>query len=226
MPKRKNKNNKSNNNNVDRMLANSMKATGSTTSLVASDFSGRRQNFNIVQRPPKNFINQIYWIKELTTQTFATSTTIPIETNIAFQLNNLGDSGNLASIFDQYCCYSATVSVSCDGTSVSNDAVTIFTAIDYDNVNNVGLTSLLEYSTCSESTVSKGTSLIRYIKPCIASNIYGSSGFGSFSTQRCWIDSNSTSVQWYGFRSIAMQTLNVATMRVNIETVWGFRSKW
>jgi hypothetical protein len=210
---------------VDREIVNSIKATGSTTTTVATDLIDRRQNMNIVQTPPKQISNQIYWMKELVIATVSTSTSTYVEANVAFSLNQLNDYSNLTSVFDQYCIYSVAVSFSVDGNSPTGVSVSLLTALDYDNIANIGPVGIANYTNCSETLIGPSSSLVRYVKPCIALAAYTGS-FGGFATQRCWLNCNSPSIQHYGMRAVYLQTNASFLVRTVYEFVLGFRNKF
>jgi hypothetical protein len=210
---------------VDRELVNSVKATGANTTTVASDLIDRRQNMNLVQTPPKQLGNQIYWLKEIIISTVTTSTTTYVESNVSFTLAMFNDYSSLTSVFDQYCIYSAAVSYSIDGNSPVGVSASVLTALDYDNNANIGPVGIAGYNNCSETLLGPSTSLVRYVKPCLALAAYTTS-FTGYATTRCWLNSNSPSIQHYGVRFIALQTNATFPIRVTIELVAGFRNKW
>jgi len=210
---------------VDRVIERTMLQTGSTTSTVASDLVDRRQNMNLVQTPPKQIGNQIYWIEEIVTSTTGTSTTTFVENNSFFNMGQLTDASMVAGVFDQYCIYSVTCAISIDGSSPTGVLATVLTAIDYDNIASIGPSGIIGYSNCSETCISGSASLIRYIKPCLAVAVY-SGAFTSFATQRCWVNSNSLNVQHYGLRCIIMQANAAYNLRFSYKYVVGLRNKF
>jgi len=211
---------------VDRIIINDIKATGSVNSTtVPSDLIDRRQNMNLVQTPPRQIGNQIYWIKELVTSTFTTSTSTYSENNYAFALNQLTDYTSLAGVFDQYCIYSVAASFSVDGNSPTGVSTTLLTALDYDNISNIGPSGIIGYSNCSETLIGPSTSLVRFVKPCLALGSYTGT-FTGYAVQRSWVNCSSSSVYHYGIRSISLQTNAAFNVRVVQEFVVGFRNKW
>ncbi len=213
---------------VDRLLVNSNKPTGSTTTVVETDLIQRRQNFNLVQSPPKNLGNQIYWLRSSTSYDVA----IPAspgsaytESNFLFQLSALSNSSQIGSLFDQYCIYAVTVSIFADNVSSSyGQSLVVHTALDYDNVASVGPTAILGFNSCETSALTVGDSIVRFVKPCVAGNVYGSSAFGSYSTQRIWLDMASKDVSHYGVRMIVIAPPNASSLRVTQNFVVGLRN--
>jgi len=210
---------------VDRELVNSIKATGANSTTVATDLIDRRQNMNLVQTPPKQIGNQIYWVKENVLTTFNTSTSTYVENNWAFTLTGLNDYSNLTSVFDQYCIYSVAASFSVDGLSPVGVSISLLTALDFDNVAAVGPVGIAGFSNCSETLIGPSSSLVRYVKPCIALAAYTGT-FTGYATQRCWLNCSSPSILHYGLRSVGLQTNASFTVRVVFEYVVGFRNKW
>lgn len=211
--------------NVDRILMNSIKATGSNTTTVSTDLVDRRQNMNIVQTPPKQIGNQIYWLKELSTYTFNTSTSTFTESNLSFTLSNLADASLVAGVFDQYCIYSVATSISVDGMSPTGVSATVLTALDYDNVANIGPTGISSYSNCSSALIGPSSSIVRYVKPCIALAAYTGT-FTGYATQRSWLNCSSASINHYGQRIVVLQTNAVFAVRVVSEIVVGLRNHY
>jgi hypothetical protein len=210
---------------VDRVIVDSIKATGSNTTTVATDLVSKRQNMNLVQTPPRMIGNGIYWIKEIVTSTFSTSASTFVENNFSFALNQLNDASLMAGVFDQYCIYSVAIGFSVDGNSPVGVSTTILTALDYDNVSNIGPSGIESYSNCSSTLLGPSSSLVRYVKPCVALAAYTGT-FTGFATQRSWINASSSSVVHYGIRSVALQTAAVFNVRVSQEFVMGFRNKY
>jgi hypothetical protein len=210
---------------VDRLLINSLRPTGANTTIVASDLVDKRQNMDIVQVPPKQIGNQIYWFKEIITSNLATSSTTYTESNTYWTLGGLTDSSTITALFDQYCIYSVVTSVSVDGNSPVGVSCSLLTAIDYDNVSNIGPSGIIQYNSCTETLIGPSTSLVRYVKPCVALAAYTGS-FTGFTTSRTWLNSSSSSVQHYGLRLIALQCASVFNLRVVTEVVVGLRNKF
>jgi len=211
---------------TNQMLVNSAKASGSNTTTVASDVLIRPQNWQLVQTPPRNFFNRITWIRSAYSQIVTVlASGAYTESNVAFQINNLANTSFLAT-FDQYCIYAVTVTVSMDGSTSSTAPVTCYTAIDYDNVANIGLQGIEAYSNLNQCTITPNNSLVRFIQPCIATNIYGSSGFGAYGTVRSWVDANSSNAQHYGFRAVFIQPTSQTVVRYNFEFIIGLRNSF
>jgi hypothetical protein len=216
--------------NVDRELLNSHKLTGSTTTVVASDVNVRRQNMNIVQRPPKSLFDQIFWTN-LSLETILTSSASAItESNIAFGIGSFPDYSSYLQTFDQYCLYSCVISFaylqenSAVTSSVQN--VVVHTAIDYDNITTIGLTALQGFQTYSATQLSPGTSLVRYVKPCIAVSQGGGSSSPALSgVARQWINSSFNAVTHFGLRCIlGITNVSTVSLTFNVTGTLGFRN--
>jgi len=209
---------------VDANLVQMARATGSNTNVVRDDLTERRQNFNLVQTPPKNFMSQIHWVRQSVLQpsAYSTSATLVNEVNFGFILNAIQNVSAYTTVFDQYCIYSATVTFTY-GQSAQQLPIQMFTAIDYDNVANTGLSGISAFSSCNESIIVPGSSLVRFVKPCVALSAY-TGAFTGFTTGRTWIDCNSTTVVHYGIRSVAAPTTSIVTYSVDYSLVIGFRN--
>jgi len=229
MPKggRRNRRRKQSGNATDALQVNSMKLTGASTSFPKYDLVLRRQNMNLVQTPPKQIGNQIYWIKEIYSGTFQASTTTYVENNLQFQLSSLTDASSLAAVFDQYCIYSVTLNLSLDGNQTNPGLMSVsgVTAIDYDNIATIGPSGIIGYSTSAPYTINNDSSHCRFVRPCIAIAGYTGS-FGGFLTARMWCNSSSTNIVHYGIRNVVYQNNVAVVIRTNLEFVVGFRNKW
>jgi hypothetical protein len=211
---------------TDMSIINSSKATGSTTTVVMSDVLNRRQNFNLVETPPKQIGNQIYWFKESVTGSFQTSTSTYSENNFQFQLSSLQGVSSITAMFDQYAFYAISTSFMIDSiqSSGGNAIVTMLTALDYDNISNIGPSGIVQYSSYAESCLSPSVSLIRLVRPCVAPALYSGSAFSNFGTARLWCNSSSNNTVHYGLRAIALQTAATVTVRWNQQWVIGCRN--
>jgi len=198
-----------NNHNVDAMIisSNHGAAKGDVLS-VSSDLRQKQPSFNLVQSPPKNFLNAIHWIKD----SFNWSTTISgaagvTELNQAFNLGQCANATAVASLYDQYCIYSVHTKIMMTGNAIITAAVSygqLYTALDYDNASNITTVSAIQqYSSVESSEIYPGKSYERYLKPCVG-NIIGSSNGSAVTTNpaRLWVNSSSTSQPHYGLRTI------------------------
>jgi hypothetical protein len=209
------------------LQVSSNKPTGSTTSFPASDLKFRRQNFNLVQSPPRQLSNQIYWSRFKNDTTLNSSNISVTETNFLFTGGQfVGGSSNLFACFDQYCIHSVIA------TFTSNANVTtpirLWTAIDYDSVANVGKVGIQAFGSCAfHSLAGDGsTSGERLIYPCIAPQVTSSNLPVPAGVGRMWLDSGYPSVAHYGLRTIVDEWVNVATQTVEVTftAIMGFRN--
>jgi hypothetical protein len=210
-----------------RTLVASNRPTGSTTSFPAEDLVFRRQNMNIVQTPPRQMSNQIFWTKFKQDQTISVSNIAVTETNVDFTAAGFPGVSNFLACFDQYCIHSVVVTFS------SNANVTtpfrIWTAIDYDSISTIGKAALLAYSNCCFASVAGdgSTSHERLIYPCTAPQLTGTSSLPQAGgVGRSWIDSAYPNIQHFGLRSIVDLWVNFSTLAVEITftAVFGFRN--
>jgi hypothetical protein len=225
------KKNKSSRSSVDSEFLSSHRLTGSTTTLVMSDLKSKPQNFNIVQRPPRNFFTQTFWAQLSSADNIVVSSqSAVVESNVSPQANGFPGFAAFAAAFDQYCIYSCVMTVayiqenSAVTSSVQN--VIVHTAIDYDNVSNIGLAALQGYSTYSETQVAPNTSLVRFCKPCISSSQYTTSSTAQPSgVVRQWIDAAYNTIAHFGFRLITGITpVSTVSLNLSFTAVFGFRN--
>lgn len=193
---------------VDHLIAKNHATTVvSQRVTVASDFTQRPIRMNITQSPPRNLLNQIHWIQQsVTLRNNAQVSISNVEDNWSFKLGDLNQYATIAALFDQYCIYSVVFNVSVQPAQLAatTDGLgRITTAIDYDNVGNLGSEAALQqYSSAQTVEVSQnGISVQRYVKPCVTPEIYVVAGTG-YGVGRVWLDTatGSLSVPHYGVR--------------------------
>jgi len=213
---------------TDAEIVNSHKATGSTTNVVVSDLMLKRQNFNIVQRPPKQLSNQIFWCELSTDDMVSLSNTAVTEINVTFAASSFNGFSNAATFFDQYCIYAVTVTLATLVVEASFGAIQCYTAIDYDSSANIGKAALQGYSSFNYTSLGPGgqSSLIRFVKPCIANQVTSSNLPVPGGVVRQWLDVAYPSVAHYGLRNIFdIYSANVTNAVHRVYTaVVGFRN--
>jgi len=216
---------------VDREITSSSQVAGKGMTLApALDYTRRQPSFQLVQTPPRNFMDQIHWVRGKVQSTITVSNTAPTESNYTITLSGLVDLVGLASYFDQYCIYSLTANISPSFEGAGSTLYTFgtcFTAIDYDNVTPLGSVSAIEaYNSCVVFEMSAGQSIQRFLKPCVAPALYNSSAaFSGYGVARTWIDSASTGVPHYGFRTFFISnTVSGLSCTVDLDVVVGFRN--
>lgn len=212
---------------VDSLIINSHKATGSTTTVVMSDIAFRRQNFNLVQSPPRSLSNQIHWAQISSDTQLSLSTLAATETNFAFTISQFNGFSSLLQSFDQYCIYSITCTFA--ATIGGTVGIRLYTALDYDNVTLIGKAALLAFSTYQYTSLSSdgSNSLVRYLKPCIATQVTNSSLLpAAGGVARTWIDSSFSTILHYGLRCIidTVASSTSGTVEVSFTALCGFRN--
>jgi hypothetical protein len=216
---------------VDSEFIRSHMLTGTTTTVVKSDLVSKPQNFNIVQSPPRNLFTQTFWVQLSADNNFGSSTSAITEFNLPFTLSTLPGAGVYLAAFDQYCIYSVIVTYaylqenSAVTSSVQN--VRIHSALDYDNVTNLGsITALQGFSTYSVSELAPNTSMIRFLKPCLATSLAaGTTNTVGAGIQRSWVDSAFPAISHYGFRSIlGITQLSSVSVTLGVTAIVGFRN--
>jgi hypothetical protein len=197
------------------------------TELCMADLRLKPPSLGITQHPPKDFENQILWVTdtaEVSTNYTAGGAVFNAQ---SFQISDYFTLPSFASLFDQYCIYA----VDCNFTfEISNSTVTpgtFGTAIDFDSSSiptNYG--TLENYSSYQAVPVTQGTTLKRFVKPCVTPSVYNNStAFSGYSVGRQWIDSANTSVPHYGIKYGVHGNSTAFTGRLYTRIVVGFRNK-
>jgi len=213
---------------TDLLIISSHKATGSTTNVVTSDVMLRRQNFNIVQTPPRQLSNQIFWAQLSTDDMISLSSIAVTESNVAFTPSTFNGFTGLAGVFDQYCLYAVSITFATLTVESSFPAIQCYTAIDYDSTTNIGKNALEAFSSFNYTSLGPGgqDSLVRFVKPCIAPQVTSSNLPVPGGIGRAWFDSAYPSVSHYGLRNIFdVYTASVTNAVHRVYTgVFGFRN--
>jgi hypothetical protein len=196
---------------------------------VPADFKNNIRNWALRQDPPRNFMRAVHWIQSSIRGSFSTNTTgTPVESNLSFSLNqNLNDYTNYAAIFDQYCIHSAIVRVTPQlSTGGSNQVYgRIITALDYDNVANLGSeATLLQYNSAVESELIIGRSMERLVRPAMAPATWSGGAFSGYGVSRMWLNSTSTGVPHYGIRVMVSGASNQIAVDYIVTVMFGFRN--
>lgn len=179
----------------------------------------------LTQQPNRNFRTDPYW---MTTQFIYT---VPIsvapnlnENNIQFALSNTNVNPSAYTFFDQFCIYEVvvgfSVNQSSNGSSYFGD---LLTAIDYDDVANLGSVSKLQQrSSINQHQFKAASELIRVVKPCVDISLYNTPT-SSYSTGRLWVDMSNTTTPHYGVRVMISGAQIAWTMEVTLTFLLGFR---
>lgn len=214
----------------DILMVASTRSTGAAeVSFPKEDMVRKQGSWLLTQTPPRSIANQIYWIKGNVEGSATVSASVPTEVNKAFTLSDLTDLAGLTAFFDQYCLYSVIVNVNFNYTGTTPSGLgTMATAIDFDNVANLGTISAIEaFESCLITKVTASQSVQRLIHPCVAPALYGGSTFSAFGLQRSWVDSASPGTPHYGFRSFFISNVGTTlTATYDFTYVVGFRNNY
>jgi hypothetical protein len=200
---------------------------------VPEDLKRRQGNWMIGNlRVPRRFLDQIHWIQSTVKSTITMSSTgSVVEANQSFSLqNNVNDYSSYTTVFDQFCIFAANVALvapQLTGTASAGAASAnfgrVYTAIDYDNVTNLGTeTAMMEYNSCSVTQVTPGRSHERVVKPTVDVSLYSS----SYGVGRFWVDSQYPGTIHYGIRCMTAGNNVGATLGLDmiITVIVGFRN--
>ena len=137
----------------------------------------------------------------------ASSTTLPTENNFAFTLSQLPQASTFSALYDAYRITKVELkfyprSNVNAGNAGTNYTTTFHTAIDYDDVSNLGsLNSLLQYQTLKSFQSTKYCT--RTVVPRVADSVYisgVSTGYAENKSNQ-WLDCASDTVPHYGIRT-------------------------
>lgn len=228
MPKRKNGKSKGkSSSSAMALVISSNRPTGSTTSFPKQDLAFRRQNFNIVQSPPKRLSNQIYWGQFKYDQQFSASGTGISENNLYFTASLFSSVVNFLAAFDQYCIHSIVVTFSSNANVTT--PIRLWTAIDYDSSTALGSKLGIQgFGSCAFHSIAGdgSTSGERLLYPCIAPQVTSGITPAAAGIGRAWIDSAYANVNHYGLRTIMDTWINtgVGVLEVTYTAIMGFRN--
>jgi len=202
------------------------------TITVSADYSRRPPTNVFNQHPPKNISNRITWIEyDTDIRSQAVSGTSDVEFNYTFQLNDNTNLSGLLSYFDQYAIYCVFISYAIpfsSGSSVifGSTLGRLTTAIDYDNITNLGSEPAVQaYSSSQTWEMQPGKSVQRYIKPAFSTALYSGSAFNAYGLGRMFVDAATAGTPWYGIRSYVTHTSTAGfTIDVNMRYIVAFRN--
>jgi hypothetical protein len=195
-----------------------------TDHLIISDLTFRPPNQTFNANPPRQILNQIYWVRQSIPGTITTSTTVITEINSSFSATgNLAQSSTYMAVFDQYCLHSVTYTIQNPN---SNSAVgglpQVFTAIDFDNTTNLGSTTAISaYGSCNIAILSPGEGVTRFVRPCQLGFVVPSTT--NVSTRQ-WVDSANPSASFFGLRTIVTPTSAAIILDQTFSCIWAFRN--
>jgi hypothetical protein len=197
--------------------------------INAADYTYRPQSWVFTQTPPKSIRNQIHWFQKTVTLVNgqSISTSVPVEYNYAFTIATLTPEYTaLLSVFDQYAIHSVFIHLNVSNFSTnSGTAGRVTTALDYDNVANLGSEGALqEFASAQTCEVAPGINIERVLMPTVDPQLYQTAGTG-YGAARMWVDSASSSVPHYGYRSYwANNTVSSLSFDLVVTSVFGFRN--
>jgi hypothetical protein len=200
--------------------------TRSDDHVILTDLTYRPVAPTYRAKPPRQLLNQLFFVRQETTSTITASATTATETNISFTATlDMQQSAQYLAIFDQYYLHCAIVTITNDIviTGSGNDLPLVYTAIDFDNVNALGsIQAIQAFGTVNQDVLAPGKSVTRVIMPCISTS---ASTFTGAAVTRLWVDSAFPNVPFYGFRSIVAPVVPTSgVLNVCISVIWAFRN--
>jgi len=194
-----------------------------------TDLSARPRNWLITQTPPRNFWQNVVWIRKTVTLVNAASisTSVPTEGNLSFTAQSLfPEYSTLLSLYDQYCIHTVICHISIDSVGSSSGSYGRLTsAIDYDNVANLGGESLVQdFGNAQTLDLEPTGHYERVIQPCCDPQVYVPSSVG-YGASRMWLDSASSTIPHYGLRLFFAQcSISGTTYDVVCTSIMGLRN--
>lgn len=180
--------------------------------------------FSVPTRMPRNIASMLAWDTVKVDGTITTSTTGIVETNFVFSLSNHPQASSWSALFDQYFIFMASVQFDSDlAPGSTTSPARLYTAIDFDNVSNLGSVSALEDFATSEAIVMQPQSRhLRSVLPCSKISVGGTS---QVTPQRAFIDCATPGINHYGLRSICSQTTASLPIATTLTIVYCFRNQ-
>lgn len=192
-----------------------------------TDLIVARQSWLLTQHPPKNFPRMIFWIQATVEWSFSVTSALT-EANRTFQLSDVAGYTAYTGAFDQFCIYAVIQRYTPGlGNALTAYAGEITTAIDLDNITNLGsYATLLSYGTSLTSEVIYGLSMERKILPCVSTPLVNNTEtITGYNVARNWIDSAYASTPHFGSRCIVSNSASTGySFVVNQTYILGFRN--
>lgn len=215
-------------NSADKAIMTSHKSAASAfAQLCTADLRIRPPKLGIVEIPPKNFENKVYWFRDVSEVSVNYTAGGAVFAADQFVLTNFFSLATLVPNFDQYCIYSITARFTFEINNSTVTAGTFGSVIDHDSATiptNWG--SLENYSNFEMMPIVAGATQTRYIKPCVTPFVFQSgTSVTSFTVARQWIDAADASVPHFGIKYAVHGNTSAFTGRVYYSAVAGFRNK-
>lgn len=182
---------------------------------------------NVPRSIPRNVQSLISW-DVVKVNSLITGTSSLVETNYAAALTNHPQANSWSALFDQWTIPQFTVEFDSQiPPGATNIPPVLYTALDFDNVTNLGSISLLEdYATCEVRQLTTGTRTMRSVRPTckVVQGVAGGSTSTSGVVKAMWVDSGQQTTQFYAIRSIL--SISPSTV-INVTwTIWyAFRNQ-
>jgi hypothetical protein len=169
-------------------------------------------------------LSQIYWMRDTLTQNLTLSTSGITESNFIWQAaTNMQQVSTYLTIFDQYALHSVVITITNPNTNAGGNTLPqIFTAIDNDNIVNIGsINAIQAYGTCNVANLGPGKSVTRVVFPT-TENSTGNQPYATLI--RAWVDSMKPTIPFFGLRFIGSSVSAAITLDFNFSFVWAFRN--
>jgi len=182
------------------------------------DLSLRPPTFR-VPRLPRNIGNVVVW-DVVKVRSIGNSNTSGItEANNSVSLSTHPQASSWAALFDQFCIPQFSVTwYPLEPPSSTGTTLELHTAIDFDNVSNLGsIAALDDFGSAQVDVLIWNKRVTRSCQPCFKST---ASGTASAAVQRGWLDTATPAISHYGIRAIFAAGITAAQNFTIETTVW------
>jgi len=184
-------------------------------------------NTNVPKHIPRNVQSLICW-DVVKVNSLITGTSSLVETNYAPTLQTHPQANSWSALFDQWTIPQFTVEFDSQIPPGSTAIPPVlYTALDFDNVANLGsIANLEDFSSCEVRQLTTGVRTMRSVRPTckVVQGVSGGSTSTSGVSKAMWVDAGQQTTVFYGIRSIL--SVSPSTV-INVTwTVWyAFRNQ-
>lgn len=196
--------------------------SGGSSSMVPTNRADLKvspsNDFRVPKRIP-TILPRVVWDTVKVRSTLTASNGGISEANFSVNLQTHPQYASWQAIYDQWCVpqFSLTFFSRCAPGSATAPII-LHSALDFDNTTNLGSISTLDdYGTATVKILSAGQSYTRSVRPCTKPTLSANSSAG---ISRCWCDTGTPTVPWFGIRTILEQLPSGAQDLVVEITVW------
>jgi len=181
---------------------------------------------NVPKRIPRNIGTMVTWDVFKQQSTISSGSAGLVETNYTFVITLNPQYNTWLTLFDQYCIPQVSIefdSLTPPGQTYSSPV--LYTALDFDNANNISTVAAIEeYDTCEAIVMAPEKRHLRSIRPCAKGQVGGTGGgIVAEILGPVWLDSGQNSVTHYGIRTIT-SFVNAGAVNVTLTMYCAYRN--